>query len=219
MGSEVAAGHRYFLGLLRLIPTRLVGAIAWLLASKQVRQLARGAFVDELMREVIQRLYCTDIASGDANTRRFINVRVVIGDEDRVVAESSARGLFFRLPPKFVTGTHGTVKEPTDHRDSRYRALTTDIADCLREEFSALCARCREGDMQAQALFNARWRRAQEYRLERAFRGAPVTAERREAFRAVTWRLAAADATLTPARAFDAAIMEVAYPREGDSPA
>ena len=212
MGSEAAGSFKYLIGLLRLFPTRI---LAWAVSTRQLRQLARGTFVDELLREVMQRLYCTDIAPGDMNTKRYINIRVVIGDDDRVVTESSARGLFHRLPPRYVTGTHSTMKEPTHHRDSRYLALTSDITECLRAEFSTLCAQCLAGDHQAQSRFTRQWERAMRSRLDKVFRDDANTAERRQSLRALTWRLGAADASLTPGRALDAAMVELTYPHEG----
>jgi len=204
LGSEAAAGHKYLLNVLRFFPLRW---IAWLLASRQVRQLARGTFVDDLMREVVYRLYCTDISPADANARCFVNVRIVLGDEDHVVAESSGRGVFYRLAPKRVSGTHSTVKEPKDHRDPRYRAVANDIAGCLRSDFTALCARCLAGEAEAQAIFDHRWGRAIEYRLTLGFPNEPNVSERRESLRSMTWKSAVERPELAPGRAFDNALM------------
>ena len=211
MGSQLAAGYKFLLNLLNLLPTRL---ITWFLSSGQVRQLATGPFVNELIEEVTTRLLCTEVESGDANAKRVTHVRVVVGDEDSVVEPTSAKGVFSRLPPKFVTGTHATIKEPADHRDSRYLALTSDIADALRADFSRLCAKCRTGDEQSQALFHALWHRALDERLVKASRREPVTEQFRRDMRALTWRIAADDPSITPGRAFDLALMRAVYRRE-----
>ena len=213
MGSEAAAAYRFLVRFLQVlpIPTRF---LAWFFASRQVRQLARGPYIDTLNREVNQHLYCADVDSGDANRKRFLHVRVVVGDEDRVVAKTSGLGQFHRLPAKLVTGTHKTMKEPEHHHDSRYLALTNDIASCMRETFSKLCSLCLTGDNYAQAVFHDRWQHALRYRLAKAFPDDPDNAERRSSLRAITWRMATANATLTPGQAFDAAMLQVKFTRE-----
>jgi hypothetical protein len=217
LGTEFALAYKYLVSFLEWfpVPTRV---LAWFFASRQVRQLALGTFIDELNREVMKHLYSTDIASGEANTKRFINVRVVVGDEDDVVPESSGRGLFYRLQTLRVTGTHKTVKEPEHHHDSRYLALTNDIAACMREEFSKLCARCIDGEQYAQAVFKERWEHALKDRLTKAFHDDPENVERLRSLRAYTWRMAAADATLTPGQALDAALLQVKFPPEEPAP-
>jgi len=204
MGSELAAGYKYLLSLLRFLPTRI---IAWLLSSRQVRQLARGRYIDELMREVAHRLYCTDIPATDTSSRRFVNVRVVLGDEDHIVEESSARGIFYRLPPRRVTGTHSTVKEPADHRDPRYRAVANDVATGLREDFTTLCSLCLREDREAQVVFDQRWQRAIDYRLEIGFPDRKDVDQERESLRRLTWHVALKKPELAPGRAFDTALM------------
>src|SRR5262245_45920251 len=207
LGAEVAAAYHYLVGLLRFFSsTRLLG---WAFASRQVKELQRGSYLDTLNREVMQRLYCKDIEPGDANTKRFVNVRVVVGDEDRIVPDTSGTGLFHRLPPKRVSGTDSSMKEPENHADSRYLALSLDIADSMKEQFSALCRRCMNRDTYAQAIFQQRWGHALDAWIAKVYHDHPDKGERRLALRSLTWKTAAADASLTPGQAFWAAMLQL----------
>ena len=73
--------------------------------------------VEELRNEWINRVYNPKISAGDENYKLHIPVTVVIGLEDDIVDEGSARSFFRDPPPLTVPGDHNSMKEP-DSRES-----------------------------------------------------------------------------------------------------
>ena len=113
--------------------------------NSQIREVARGTFMDNLLTEVVDRIYApqkTDDCRKSDNSRRAIPIRMIMASRDQVVDETdrertSAR--FRKRTPLAFEYDHWTIKEPADHNDRRYKALTKDVQDGLRERFHKIC--------------------------------------------------------------------------------
>lgn len=208
MGSQAAAVYKHILWLLRFVPNAL---LMRLLESRQVAGLARGASIDTLIREVIQRLYLPHIEEGDKNSKRAISVRAVVGDEDQVVTETSAQGVFHTPPPLRVSGTHTTLKEPTDHDDSRYRALKNDLAKYFSPSFAKLCSRCVSGDKEAEAVFFHIWRIALRERIASTWPEHANAEEQHRALGVIAWKLSAVHPDLPPGDVLNLAVVYLSH--------
>ncbi len=107
--------------------------------SQQIRQVARGSEVDQLLNEVINRIYAP--AKPD-DSRRAIPIRMVMANRDGVVDETDRQRVAARFQKKMPLAfdcDHWTIKEPTDHNDKRYKSLAEDVQDGLRERFYKIC--------------------------------------------------------------------------------
>jgi hypothetical protein len=107
---------------------------------KHLRHLSRGKFVEQLIAETVNRIYKPD-ASDTCNRR--IPIRMILATRDGAVGESNRDETCtaYRNPqPLSLDEDHGSVKEPNDHDDARYRALSVDLQKCLTPKFRALCA-------------------------------------------------------------------------------
>ena len=89
--------------------------------DKQLDDLsATEQTVDEIRNEWINRVYSPKISPGDLNYKLAIPVTVVIGLEDDIVDERSARSFFRDPAPVTVPGTHRSMKEPANHDSDAY---------------------------------------------------------------------------------------------------
>jgi pimeloyl-ACP methyl ester carboxylesterase len=79
--------------------------------------------VNEIRTEWINRVYSPKITPGDENSKIHIPVTVVIGLEDDIVDEESARSYFRDPPPVTVLGDHKSMKEPDSRETDSYRIV------------------------------------------------------------------------------------------------
>ena len=79
--------------------------------------------VNEIRKEWINKVYHPNIKAGDENYKLHIPVTVVIGLEDDIVDEESARGFFSDPPPVTVPGNHISMKEPDSQDSDSYRIV------------------------------------------------------------------------------------------------
>jgi pimeloyl-ACP methyl ester carboxylesterase len=91
--------------------------------STQLEDLAPGAFVNELISEVTDRIYSPTIAAGDASSKRKIQITACVGLKDLFVHPTSAKGVFKTPPPSYLDHDHFAVKEPESRTDLRYLPL------------------------------------------------------------------------------------------------
>ena len=130
-GSTAAAIMKQTLGWL----LRIFGFL-----NRQIREVARGNFVDNLLTEVVDRIYAPKKTD---DSRRVIPIRMVMANRDQVVDETDrerACARFRKRTPLAFDYNHWTIKEPTDHNDRRYKALSDDVQDGLLERFHRICA-------------------------------------------------------------------------------
>ena len=156
-GSNVAAMLKQTLG-------RFWGVGAFV--NRQVRSLARGDKVDELLGEVVDRIYAP-VRDDDSN--RTIPIRMVIGNRDRAVRaadRSRARARYARKMPLAYDYDHHSIKEPKNHDDVRYQALSSDIQDGFAERFHRICVALDSGseDERETAVIEFRRRYEQIFR-------------------------------------------------------
>ena len=160
-GSSAAAVVRHTLGWLGILGS---------LVNRQVRSVARGREVDDLLTEVVDRMYAPE---RDDDSRRRIPIRMVMASLDKAVSDTdhnktSAR--FRRSMPLAFDYGHRDIKEPTDHDDPRYRALWIDIQHGVAERFQRMCIDIDSGSQeekeQAVAEFSRRYEGMLRRRLE-----------------------------------------------------
>ena len=113
LGAQVAA----ILNAVAKIP--VVGSAV----STQLRDLAPGDFVFDLISEVANRIYSPSIAAGDISSKRQIRITACVGLKDLFVPVSSAKGIFKTPPPSYLDHDHFSVKEPESRTDLRYLPL------------------------------------------------------------------------------------------------
>ena len=124
--------------------TVLRHALRWLprilaVLSRQFGDVARGRFVDQLLDDVVARI---DAPRATGASRRAIPIRMIMATRDRVVDETNrerASARFQKTTPLAFDGDHRTIKEPSDHDDRRYQALSHDIQDGLGDRFHRIC--------------------------------------------------------------------------------
>lgn len=106
---------------------------------KHLRDLSRGAFVDSLMAEVVNRIYRPTVE--DASNRR-IPIRIVAATRDGAVdkANRDATLALYRDPEALqLDEDHSSVKLPTHVGDLRYRVLFNDLQIGFARKFKNLC--------------------------------------------------------------------------------
>jgi pimeloyl-ACP methyl ester carboxylesterase len=214
-GSQAAAVLRAIWWGLRYLTFLPIGLVAAVFGTRQIKNLARGTFVDKLVSEIANRVYEPKIQPGDINSKREISIRAVVGAEDLIVTKSSAEAIFQRPAPLRVTGTHGTVKEPENHHDSRYLALSKDVASCFADSFVELCTRCAAGDELSQGMFWDQWEHAITTRVRETFPDSPDAEELRETLAALTWEVAPQSGSVPPREMFQKALVYLKGVRRG----
>ena len=117
------------------------------IVSTHIRQMARGQYMDDLMTQVFHKVYAPD---QEGSSRRKIPIRMVMGSKDQIVDATdrqSASARFQRLQPYELPYNHRAIKEPVNHNDSRYRALSNDVQEGLAAaRFNKICADIRGND-------------------------------------------------------------------------
>jgi Putative serine esterase (DUF676) len=94
--------------------------------------------VEEIRNEWINRVYNPKIQPGDANSKLAIPVTVVIGLDDDIVDESSARSFFRDPEPVTVPGTHRSMKEPPDRNAIAYIVVKNRVLGRQRPGYTTL---------------------------------------------------------------------------------
>jgi pimeloyl-ACP methyl ester carboxylesterase len=132
-GAAVANVVRF--GLQLSMWTRLISK---LFPHKQLSDLQRGDFCDALTSKVLELIYRPPTDS--LLVSRAIPVRACAAKHDALVSRHSAVGIFQNPAPKYLEGTHTTIKFPEHHEDLRYKTLKNDIEAGLTDSFRELCA-------------------------------------------------------------------------------
>src|SRR6185437_1531254 len=131
-GSAVANVVRFLLGRSRW--TQWLGG-AW--PRKQLKDLERGSFCDELIAHVTNLIY-RPLAENPL-VLAPIPVRACAAKHDRLVTRDSAISIFRDPAPKILEGGHVSIKLPDHHGDTRYLALKNDLEEALGHSFHMLC--------------------------------------------------------------------------------
>ena len=161
---------------------------------KQLRDLRRGKFCDDLTRDVVRLVYRPLPQS--LLVRRAIPVRACAALHDQLVARESAIGVFNDPSPKDIDGTHGTVKLPEHHKDSRYLAFKNDLESGLKDSFARLCQQAlgapemNDRYVAAQRI-DRQYGKMIELCTATCFVGLEVTDARRREIALIVWRLGA----------------------------
>lgn len=210
-GSAVANVVGFGLALSRW--TRI---IVRLFPHKQLSDLQRGDFCDELIGKVLELIYRPP--TGSYLVDRAIPVRACAAKHDALVSKRSAIGIFQNPAPKYLEGTHTTVKFPEHHGDLRYLTLKNDLEEGLIVSFRELCATV----MQSPEL--ARRRSAAE-RLDRqygemmqrctraCFGGRNITEDDRFEVAGEIWKVGA-ESTATPAHVMTQVVNDYLYKQD-----
>lgn len=127
--------------LLRGIIASPIGLFARLvLRNRQLQELYSIKLVNNLRREVIDRIYLKS-PTGDTESGRHIQIHTFVADQDRVVTEDSVKAWFRSPPPRALQDTdHNSIKLPPDRRDLRYRVLADILEDLISPWFHKLIA-------------------------------------------------------------------------------
>lgn len=196
-----------------LLLNRWVRLAAKVFPYKQLRDLRRGTFCDDLTRDVVRLIYRPSPQS--LLVRRAIPVRACAGKQDILVSKESATGVFSDPDPMLFEGDHGTVKLPDHHEDSRYKVFKNDLEDCLKTSFAKLCQ-----DALSAADLNDRYVAARridkqygdmiELCTAKCFAGLELTDARRCEIALIVWRLGA-KGQATPTQVMGRVIAEYNY--------
>jgi pimeloyl-ACP methyl ester carboxylesterase len=135
--------------------TQVASVIGWplrllRLGSPQIRQLSREEYADELLREVVNRIYRPAGQQASANSERRIPIVAVVATDDKVVSVSSARSVFNDPPPVTVSGGHTGCKAPASRSDSRYIPLQRIAQRVFDRWFMEKCQQARFGSTEGQ---------------------------------------------------------------------
>jgi pimeloyl-ACP methyl ester carboxylesterase len=131
------------------------------LPEKQLKDLRRGKFCDNLTTHSLELIYRPPADSLLVN--RAIPVLACAGKHDPLVSKESAVGIFSTPAPKHLEGNHSTVKLPEHHGDPRYISLKIEIETGLSKSFHELCAKVTDLGAGESA------RRAAAYRLDEQY--------------------------------------------------
>ena len=129
-GSGVLGMVKHMLGKLWFVGS---------LINKQIRSLSSKSYIDSLYRDVCTRI---DKPSNQGSGARTIPIRMIMGNRDMAVDASDRRrasARFQSTTPLSYDFNHSNIKEPTDHHDERYQALSRDIQDGLGHRFQEIC--------------------------------------------------------------------------------
>jgi surfactin synthase thioesterase subunit len=75
---------------------------------------ATSTFVTELRSDWINNVYAPKITSSNELFKRKVPLTTVVGLEDNIVSEDSAKAFFRDPPPAVVPGNHFSLKQPQD---------------------------------------------------------------------------------------------------------
>ena len=99
--------------------------------NKQLAALTSGGeFVDQLNGRWIQRVLNGGHPSVMTSQRAWFPVRVVTGNDDWVVKESSSRGLYSQIDWINVEADHRTLVKPENRTADAYRIASDFLKDC-----------------------------------------------------------------------------------------
>jgi pimeloyl-ACP methyl ester carboxylesterase len=158
-GSSAASAIRATVGLVRYA--------AYFVVNGHLRELSRGKYCDNLLNEVVNRIYNPTIKDGDKNSKVRIPLKAVVGGRDPVVEESSATFcLQDPAPSTLLNDDHFTVKQPEDHGDPRYRALYEQLAEHYSVWFRERSRAAIGGDVVAGSEIYRRCKYAAVWRLK-----------------------------------------------------
>lgn len=122
----------------------LVRLVFRFLPVKQLRDLRRGDFVQQLVSDTVEYVYRPRPDS--QFVERSIPVQACTGTQDSFVTKTSAIGVFQEPAPAHLHGTHSTVKQPEDHNDIRYLVFKNNLIEDLKRSFVELCRNIMNGD-------------------------------------------------------------------------
>ena len=114
------------------------GKISWM-AKKANRQLAELGLGSYFLRGLHDKWALRVVNGGhpteDARRRMWLPVRVVTGNEDWIVSESSAKGVYGEVDWHPVSYGHIDLVKPSNQRDERYLTAKGFIEDCRRNRY------------------------------------------------------------------------------------
>lgn len=113
----------------------------WVLRGlhRHLRDLSRGPFVSDLMREVTA---CIHRPKAEDPRSRKIPIRIIAATRDRAVAkrDRDAALVPYTSPAALqLDQTHTSVKEPPSREDLRYKVLAMDLQRAITRTFRRLC--------------------------------------------------------------------------------
>jgi pimeloyl-ACP methyl ester carboxylesterase len=130
-GVEWARYAQMFLGIaqFKFPPLRLLGTL--LKTNKQVTQLTTGSeFIDHLNGDWVVRVLNGGYPRINAEQRAWVPVRVVSGNDDWVVKESSARGFYSNIDWLNVDQNHIRMVKPRDRNELAYQIARDFLHEC-----------------------------------------------------------------------------------------
>lgn len=117
-----------------LIPMWALRGLHW-----HLRDLSRGPFVGDLMRDVTACIYQP---LGEDTRNRKIPIRIIAATRDRAVAKEDrdvALAPYKNPAAQQLDQTHTSIKEPTSREDLRYKVLAMDLQRAITQTFRRLC--------------------------------------------------------------------------------
>ena len=144
----------------------LIPRVGYLVLNGHLQDLERGPYCDQLVAEVVDRIYNPTIAPGDVNSKVAIPIKAIAGELDQVVQVTSAT--FFNRHPApsfFPSDDHFSVKQPVDRDDPRYKALHRPLAGYYESWLRDRSAKALGGDQAAKIQLLQRCHNAAVTRL------------------------------------------------------
>lgn len=209
-----------FAGLLGSVLGFLLTAAPWLLSKhKQISNLeAACEFLDRLHGEWVKRVLNGGDPATEPEGRAWIPVRVVTGNEDWVVEERSAKGLYGEIDWSPLDFDHRALAKPCGRNDLRYKRAAEFLERCRYEKPPAILARLHEFSEQVWRLRDKPLIRNWEFEIHFHAPGESVTAGLLEEFAVVEvrrcrYRLLLRDRSLTVAMALGRFALDTLKPR------
>lgn len=175
------------------------------LVNRQIASLARGKGVDDLLTEVMHRIY-EPIPEDSAG--RSIPIRMIMARRDKAVSENDRQRTSARYrkqtPLEFDYG-HSAIKEPRDRDDQRYKALTNDVHDGFATRLQQICIDLKSIDTETRNHALGEFSRRYEHIVRRRLEDAGVVIEKNPALYRSYLRVILDDCRRSPRPLFYAA--------------
>jgi alpha-beta hydrolase superfamily lysophospholipase len=111
------------------------------LCGAYIQELSSGAFVNSLIREILERVYRPKIEHGDENSKKQIPITACVATRDVWVERTSAEGIFSEPPPVYLDWGHVNVKLPVSSSDRRYVPVRNVLSAHFSKWFHELALR------------------------------------------------------------------------------
>lgn len=122
----------------------LTFAMKFVLPGPHLSALRKGKFVNDLLKEVNDKLDRVDIYENAPNNK--LTIQACVAKRDRLVSKRSGIGPFQSSPQwRYLEGDHSSCKLPTTYTHQAYKVLKNNLAKKINLSFRYLCTRATDG--------------------------------------------------------------------------